>query len=140
MWRWSKKRDVSSSAPEVFLGAPVRPRVKTYSSATGFVYQYLYKGRRPIAEKGADEGTEYVFAVAQTRGHSGDIRVQLLDREISACETSAGRELLNTERYAIAKLTLFAAFDEVCDPKEFEKPLVPNAGDMHKFLTVLGRV
>lgn len=58
---------------------------------------------------------EYVFQVNRTPENNGRVTVQLLDAEIAGCQGRIGRELLDSERYAIAKLSLFAAFDDAED-------------------------
>jgi hypothetical protein len=62
--------------------------------------------------------------------------VRVAKRAIEEVEDRIGRQLMEQEMYAVAKLTLFRAFDS-------EHPgaavLVPVAEDMFDFLTTLGR-
>jgi hypothetical protein len=127
--------------PEVLWGAPLRARIKTYSSANGHVYQYVYRGRRSLlAAPNVDSGLEYVFQVTRTAGNSGRVAIQLLDTETNACRKHIGRELLDSERYAIAKLSLFAAFDEAEDFSTLSDPIIPSAVRMQQCLETLGRL
>jgi hypothetical protein len=143
MWRWLRRR---SGPPvleaEVLRGAPLRARIKTYSSANGHVYQYVYRGWRPLPPTGSNvrAGREYVFQLNPTVGTGNRATVQLLDGEIGDCQKRIGRELLDAERYAVAKLSLFAAFDDAEDPSVLSDPVVPGAERMHQWLETLGRL
>jgi hypothetical protein len=91
--------------------APVR-RVKSYSAATGVVYQYYFyqvqKSRR-----GLSAGTEYVYIVTVDRKTVYPVRVFVSRDAIRNWAREAGRELTGTEEYGVAKMRLFRAFDEV---------------------------
>src|SRR5262249_18579131 len=63
---WFQKKREAPSSP-----GPVRHRVKTYSAATGFVYQYVFAGQRP-----RDAGVEYSFDVQRTG--STQVRIEVL--------------------------------------------------------------
>jgi hypothetical protein len=142
MWRWLQRRNRGRVLePEVLGGAPLRTRIKTYSSANGHVYQYVYRGRRSIlAAPNVRPGQEYVFQVNRTPGNSGRVAVQLLDAEINGCRKYIARELLDSERYAIAKLSLFATFDEAEDFSALSDPIIPSAQRMQQCLETLGRL
>lgn len=96
--------------PPPLTGAPEVRRLKSYSAASGYVYQYFYEGHR---------GTEYVFQVCGDRRTYLSVAVLLSD---AALESSL-RELNATERYAVAKMALFQAFDERPRPAEMRKPI-----------------
>jgi len=135
-WNWVWKRaKYRHGNVSPLRGAPPRPRTKTYSAQTGYVYQYAYKGFRSF-----ETGTEFVFEVTQNRTSPLTVTVALQQTALSECAASIGREILSAERYAIAKMTLFAAFDRTEDPKDFEKPLVPDAQSMIEHLRTLGRI
>lgn len=143
MWRWLHRRNRARGfEQEVLRGAPLRARIKTYSSANGHVYQYVYRGWRSTvpAVLNVYSALEYVFQVNTTPQNTGRVTVQLLDTEIASCQKRIGRELLDSERYAIAKLSLFDAFDEAEDFSALSDPIVPSASRMQQCLETLGRL
>jgi len=111
--------------PAPLTGAPAIRRQKTYSAQSGYVYQYFYEGYRP-----AGDATEYVFNVSADRKSSFPVSV-LIPREL-------GRELGSTERYAIAKMALFAAFDEREAPEQMRQPVNVEAAAVTEILGRLG--
>jgi hypothetical protein len=96
-------------------GAPVVRRQKTYSAQSGYVYQYFYEGQRQVGTRSSD-GTEFVFRVSADRKTWMAISVVLAASSLQPWEQAHGRELSSTERYAVAKLALFQAFDERAAP------------------------
>jgi hypothetical protein len=101
--RWFGKKD----AP--LTGAPAVRRQKTYSAQSGFVYQYFYEGQRPSSP---DPGTEYVFDVSADRKTSAPVSVIVSTEALENWQSETGRTLSSAERYAVAKMALFQAFDE----------------------------
>jgi hypothetical protein len=101
--KWFQK----SSEP--LTGAPATRRLKTYSAQSGYVYQYRYEGQR---------GADYTFSVSADRKTWRELHVGVSAEAIDAWETSHGRTLSSTERYALAKMGLFAAFDDRATPAE----------------------
>jgi hypothetical protein len=137
VWNWLRRRKVSrevEQAPEL-KGAPANPRTKTYSAATGYVYQYVYRGYRSLAAPQA--GTAFVFSMTRDRKYEGDAVIHLLDACLAA---GAGRELTSAERYAVAKMTLFAAFDELAEIDQFQTPMAPDAAAVREHLRMLDRI
>jgi hypothetical protein len=140
MWKWLRRKQTVRNRPpadEALKGAPLRARLKTYSAETGFVYQYVYRGYRPMTEA---RGTEHVFEANRDRKQSFRVTVHLLDVEIGRCVRSVGRELIGAEQYALVKMSLFSAFNELTDIAQFSAPLVPGAAEMEGYLRALGRV
>lgn len=111
------------------------PRQKTYSAATGWVYQYVYRGQRKVAEPSA---TEYVFAATRDRKNYFPITVILRESVGEDC-AEQGRPLLPAEHYAIAKMSLFEAFDEYQSIEQFSQAIVPDVPMVQKHLSTLGR-
>ena len=103
MFRWFSKKSASLS------GASAVRRQKTYSAQSGYVYQYFYEGRRPMSPQ---RGIEYVFNVSSDRKTSSQVSVFVSDDAMRSWQQESGRTLSATERYAIAKMALFQAFDE----------------------------
>ena len=90
-------------------------RVKSYSAATGYVYQYYFL-------RGAEDSPR-LFVRNRVRLH-GFGRPQkglpvahfcARGRLVEKWSRAAGRPLSGTEEYAAAKMRLFQAFDEVED-------------------------
>jgi len=100
-------------------------RLKTYSAASGYVYQYFYEGHR---------GTEYFFQVSADRRTYFSLAVLLSE---SALESSP-RELSSTDRYAVAKMALFKAFDERASPDEMRQPVRVRPEDVAAIAEQLG--
>jgi hypothetical protein len=87
-------------------------RVKSYSAATGYVFQYFfYEVNR--TRRGSSEGTEYVYRVTADRGEMHPLRIFVERVAVGKWTKRAGRELTGTEEYAVAKMRLFQAFDEL---------------------------
>jgi len=101
--RWFGKKAIP------LTGAPAVRRQKTFSAQSGYVYQYFYEGQRPSTP---EPGTEYVFDVSADRRTSAPVSVFVSAEAVENWQSETGRTLSNSERYAIAKMALFQAFDE----------------------------
>ena len=87
-------------------------RVKSYSAATGFVYQYyFYEVER--SHRGAATGAEYVYMVSVDRKHVFPMKIFVAKDALERWSKRNGRQFTGTEEYALAKMRLFQAFDEV---------------------------
>ncbi len=96
-------------------GAPAVRRMKAYSAQSGYVYQYFYEGHREYRASG-DHGIEFVFSISPDRKTWVDAAVLVSELAVQAWQQEHGREFSPTERYAIAKIALFQAFDERAHP------------------------
>ncbi len=119
------RRLARKGQPPPLAGAPAVRRLKTYSAASGYVYQYFYEGHR---------GTEYVFQVSADRRTYFSVTVLLSDAALEA----GPRELTSTERYAVAKMSLFQAFDERVAPDEMRRPVQVQPADLEAIAGQLG--
>jgi len=117
-------------------GAPAVRRQKTYSAASGYVYQYFYEGQRP-AERNGHLGAQYVFNVSSDRKSSSAMSVFLSEESLTAWQTQHERQLGSTERYAIAKMALFQAFDERETPSDMAAEVVVQTHDVESILATL---
>ena len=90
--------------------APVR-RVKTYSSAGGYVYQYQFHEVKPVMSEGV-ASNDYVYYVSTDRKTMFPVHVQVRGDAMESHGKQLGRKLSGTEEYAVAKMRLFQAFDE----------------------------
>ena len=111
-------------------------RVKSYSAATGYVYQYYFyevqKGRRAGAA-----GSEYVYMVSADRKKVFPLRIFVERDGLEKWGHAAGRELTGTEEYAVAKMRLFQALDEVPDLANKQPELVVDGSNIEELLTRL---
>lgn len=89
-------------------------RIKSYSAATGYVYQYQFQDVHPAA-RGESRGNEYVYYVSADRKTMFAIRIFVHRSALEAWTGQTGRALTGTEEYAIAKMRLFQAFDDIED-------------------------
>jgi hypothetical protein len=86
-------------------------RVKSYSSTTGYVYQYFFYEVNRIEYAGSPAG-EFIYAVSADRKKSFPLRIIVRKRALDAWAQTNGRALTSSEEYAVAKMRLFQAFDE----------------------------
>jgi len=117
-------------------GAPT-PRLKTYAAQSGYVYQYRFLGSRASRHQGGD-ATEYVFDVSAGPGTGMPVKVIVPVSSLAPTESSWGRALASNERYAVAKMALFQAFDERTDPTGMRTDVVVRAVDAAAILSTLG--
>src|SRR4051812_28958267 len=120
------------SAP--LAGKPAVRRIKSYSAHSGYVYQYRYQGHRPCGLV-----TEYVFEWSADRKEWCELAILLSDDAVRAWEITHARDLSSTERYALAKLALFAAFDNhaptgVASPLEVTAEIIASAAEQLGFV------
>ncbi len=118
-------------------GAPAAPRLKSYASQSGYVYNYFYVGCRD-AFRGHAGGTQFVFRVSATRSDYKDTSVFLMSSAVEAWERARGHPLTRTERYAAAKMALFQAFDERAGPAQLDAEIVVRPADLAAILQTLG--
>jgi hypothetical protein len=86
-------------------------RIKTYSAADGYVYQYyFYEGNR--ASRGGSHGGEFTYIVSADRQANFAFRIFVKQAALDAWGAQNGRPLTSSEEYAVAKMRLFQAFDE----------------------------
>ena len=86
-------------------------RIKTYSAADGYVYQYcFYEGNR--AERSGSPGGEFTYMISADRRASFPFKIFVKRSALEAWATQNGRPLTSSEEYAVAKMRLFQAFDE----------------------------
>jgi hypothetical protein len=114
-------------------GAPAIRRMKTYSAQTGYVYQYYYEGYRTF-RAGAESGVEFVFRVSAGPKGGNPITVRVAAAAISRWEEAHSRQISSTERYAIAKMALFQAFDERPTPSHMRDEVNVRFADLQAIL------
>jgi hypothetical protein len=110
--------------------------MKTYSAQSGYVYQYCYDGQRPYGSPPA--GIEFVFSVSADRANWRPARVRVGDGAMAAWQERHGREITSTERYALAKMALFQAFDERTSPERMKDEVLVRLADVEAIADRLG--
>jgi hypothetical protein len=128
MFDWLRR-----NKPQPLAGAPAIQREKTYSAESGCVYSYFYRGHRPCRG-----GAAYVFDVSADRRGVVPVSVFLSGAAIEPWQTAHGRELTGSERYAIAKLALLAAFDQRQDLSFMREQIHVQPADAASILETLG--
>jgi hypothetical protein len=126
MWNWLKK---NSTRVPALTGAPAVRRQKTYSAQSGYVYQYFYQGMRPISHEGSP-ATEYVFEVTADRRTAFPLSVILPESAVDPWQREHGRVLTSAERYGLAKMALFQAFDDRPSPEKFSSAVEVRPADV----------
>ena len=112
---------------------PVR-RMKTYTGEQGFVYQYYFVGKRPVA----GSATEYIFDVTADRKTTFSVSIFLPQDALNAWTRTHGRALTDAEQYAAVKMRLFRAFDEIPDMMAQGRELRLDATAVDDMLGMLG--
>jgi hypothetical protein len=85
-------------------------RIKSYSAANGYVYQYcFYEVNRIRNEKGP--AGEFIYAISADRKTNFGLKIVVQQSALQAWAQVNGRALTSSEEYAIAKMRLFQAFD-----------------------------
>jgi hypothetical protein len=111
-------------------------RVKSYSSATGYTYQYVFheirKGRRGFAA-----GNEYVYLISADRKTSFPLVIFIGKEAVRGWARRAGRELTGTEEYAAAKMRLFQTFDETENLAEARPDIQVSESELAELLSRL---
>jgi hypothetical protein len=118
--------------------APLR-RLKTYTGAQGYVYQYYFVGKRPaLPDDPESPATEFVFDVTSDRKLTYAVSIFLPDCTRAHWSQTHGRPLSDAEQYGAVKLRLFRAFDELEDVKGHGRRLTISAELLEDVLTSLG--
>jgi hypothetical protein len=111
-------------------------RVKSYSAATGYVYQYhFYEVQK--TRRGLTAGTEYVYLVSADRKRSFPVRIFVRRDATEKWARKVGRPLSGTEEYAVAKMRLFQALDETADVEAHPLDIVVDDSNLETLLTQL---
>jgi hypothetical protein len=114
-------------------------RLKTYTGAQGYVYQYYFVGQRAaLASDPESPATEFVFDVTSDRKSTYAVSVFMPEKSMAEWASGHGRALTEAEKYAAAKLRLFRAFDELEDVKAHGRRLVIDAAALQESLATLG--
>jgi hypothetical protein len=114
-------------------------RLKTYTGAQGYVYQYYFVGKRAaLADDPESPAAEFIFDVTSDRKVTYAVSVFLPESRVTAWNRQHGRPLNDAEQYAAVKLRLFRAFDELEDVKGQGRRLTIDAELLEEALASLG--
>jgi len=111
-------------------------RVKSYSSATGYTFQYQFH-EVAHAQRGDAAGNEYIYYVSADRKTMFPIRILVRADAMNSHGQKLGRKLTGTEEYAVAKMRLFQAFDEEEDFAKRRPELVVDSSNLEALLAQL---
>jgi hypothetical protein len=111
-------------------------RIKNYSAASGYVYQYQFQDVHP-ARRGLHAGNEYIYMVSVDRKTMFPVLIFVRKDAIERWRKQTGRVLTGTEEYAVAKMRLFQAFDEVEDLVAARLDLVVDESNLESLLAQL---
>lgn len=134
MWKWRRTQDKADQAQS--SAAHRTLRWKTYSSDAGYVYEYVLRGCRPWQQRGG--GFEYIFHASRDRKEVFEVSVVLAASTIAEWSRLHATELRDAERYAVAKLSLLAAFDEYQPQDRFSEPIRPGLDMIEECVRKLG--
>jgi hypothetical protein len=126
-----------SKKPAPLAGQPARRRIKSYAADSGYVYEYFYQGHRPWCDA-SGAGVEFEFRVSAGRAQWLPAAVIVADRVLRDWEAARARTISSTERYAIAKLALFQAFDQRATPPDAAIEVRVPAADVETIAERLG--
>ena len=130
-------RSLFKKKPRLLSGTPVVRRMKVYSAQSGYVYQYYYEGHRDF-RSGGESGMEFVFSISADRKNWRATSVLVSDEAVRAWQETHARELSSTERYAVAKMALFQAFDERSAPASMNDEVRVRNADIEGIIETLG--
>jgi len=116
-------------------------RVKSYSAADGYVYQYyFFEGNR--AQRDGNPGGEFTYVISADRRSAFPFKIFVRQSALDAWAKQNGRPLTSSEEYAVAKMRLFQAFDEssVQAPPAGQQPreVVVDESNLEDLLGKLG--
>lgn len=111
-------------------------RLKTYTGAQGYVYQYYFVGKRPALS--GPPSTEFIFDVTSDRKTMFAVSVFLAEDATRAWASQHGRQLTDAEQYAGAKMRLFQGFDEIEHMMQDGRSLSLDSDGLESLLTTLG--
>ena len=116
-------------------------RVKSYSAANGYVYQYCFFEVNRIAYEGGPAG-EFIYAISADRKSTFGLRIIVRQSALESWAQANGRALTSSEEYAVAKMRLFQAFDEgVVQPVPSGQPpreVAVDGSNLEELLGLLG--
>jgi hypothetical protein len=111
-------------------------RIKSYSAASGYVYQYSFHEVK-ATRRGFARGNEYIYMFSADRKTMAPLKIFVRRDAVESWSKKNGRALTGTEEYAAAKMRLFHAFDEAEQPIQPDANLVIDESNLEALLTEL---
>ncbi len=108
-------------------------RIKSYSAESGYVYQYQFQDVHP-AQRDAAHGNEFIYYVSADRKTMFPIRIFVRRDALDRWTKQTGRALTGTEEYAVAKMRLFQALDDIADFATTRPELTVDASNLPALL------
>jgi len=108
-------------------------RIKSYSADNGYVYQYQFQYVHP-AQRDAAKGNEFIYYVSADRKTMFPVRIFVRRDALDQWTKQTGRALTGTEEYAVAKMRLFQALDEVANFATTRPELTVDASNLPALL------
>jgi hypothetical protein len=113
-------------------------RYKGYAASTGVAYQYFFAGSRRVRRpEGQGAGSDYVFVVTPDQQPPFVLRIFISEKALHAWRQAHGRDLASSEMYALAKMRVFRAFDEVERLRDDALDLLVDEGNIEELLVPL---
>ena len=113
-------------------------RYKFYAAETGTAYQYFFaSSRRVTRPEGQGAGSDYLFVVTPDQRPPFILRVFISERALEVWRQAHGRALDSNEMYAVAKMRLFRAFDEINSLRDEGLNLLVDEGNVEELLAPL---
>ena len=114
-------------------------RLKTYTSETGSIYRYYFVGKRvALRDEPLAPATEFIFDVTRSSGPTFAVSIFLRQHSLDSWQQKNGRDLVEPEQYAAAKMKLLRAFEDVEDLRETGRRLLIEDEELESFLAELG--
>jgi len=116
----------------------VAHRYKVYAAETGTAYQYFFANNRRVNRpEGQGAGSDYIFVVTPDQRPPFILRVFISERALEAWRQAHGRALDSNEMYAVAKMRLFRAFDELDSLRDDALNVLVDEGNVEDLLAPL---
>ena len=113
-------------------------RYKFYAAETGTAYQYFFaNSRRVTRPEGQGDGSDYIFVITPNQRPPFILRVFISERALAAWRETHGRDLDSNEMYAVAKMRLYRAFDEIELLRDDWLNLLVDEGNIEELLVPL---
>jgi hypothetical protein len=108
-------------------------RIKSYSAVNGHIYQYQFHDFKS-GERDRVPGNEYVYYVSSDRKTMFRICIFVRRDALERWSKRTGQSLTGAEEYAVAKMRLFQAFDEVGDMAAAHPDLSVNDSNLEQLM------
>ena len=116
---------------------PAVRRMKSFSAQSGYVYQYVYLGQRPLA---AEAGAEFVFSASADRKSWHDISVLVEERAVRAVGALAPAYALFNRMVRARQNGAVRGFRRTRDAGRMHgEPVRLRAADVAEIMERLGR-